>query len=189
MTMKATASMLSAMLGLSLLLGCVSTAVEGKPVPPDVEALLAEEREAYVILTFDTTPDSSLEERLELAGIALCDPLGSHAYQAYLPASAVGALGELKAEERVTGVALIDPESKVRGDFDDPAATYDVVVHLYDAPTADETTALEEGLTILRTGEGVMHFVEGQATGAQIRALVALPFVKALEAAALYNGG
>jgi hypothetical protein len=187
--MRRVAAIVSAMLGLSLLVGCGATSVEGKPLPPDVEALLAVEGGAYVVLTFDTTLDSSLEERLEAAGVALYDPLGNHSYQAYLPASAVEVLDELEADERLTDIALIDPESKVRGSFDDPAATYDVVVHLYDTPTADETAALEEGLTVLRTGEGVMHFVEGKATGAQIRALVALPFVKAVEAAVPNTGG
>jgi hypothetical protein len=187
--MRVITAILGALVVLSLLAGCAPAGVEGRPLPPDVEALLAEEGGAYVVLTLASTLDAALERRLDAAGIVLYDPLGGSQYQAYLPAAAAGALADLQAEAVITKVAAIDPESKLKGDFDDPSETYAVIVHLYAEPTTEISAALDEHMTVLRRGEGVMHFVEGQATGAQIRALIALPYVKAVEAAVSYSSG
>ena len=180
------------LLSLIWLAGCGATAVTVNDLPdlPDeVTAALAEQGGAYVILTFATTLDPALTERLAEAGILLFDPLGGNQFQAYLPATAAPTLDRLRADGVVTGVAAIDPASKIQGEFADAQEIYAIIVHLYAAPTADQTALLADYMVIEQTAVGVMNFMEGQAAAAQIQEMARLPFVKAIEEAVVSSGG
>jgi len=181
--------LLLSLFSLVWLAGCGATAAEDGDLPDEVTAALAEQDGAYVVLTLANTLDASLAQRLEAAGILLFDPLGNNQFQAYLPATAVPALAALRADGTVTGVMAIDPASKIRGEFPDAQASYAVIVHFYAAPTAAETAVLAAQMEVEKTALGVMNFAEGHATGAQIREMVDLPFVKAIEEAVISTGG
>jgi hypothetical protein len=172
-----------------LLAACGPTPAESPSLPEEVTAALAEQDGAYVVLTLANTLDASLAQRLEAAGILLFDPLGNNQFQAYLPATAVPALSALRADGTVTGVMAIDPASKIRGEFPDAQASYAVIVHFYATPTAAETAVLAAQMEVEKTALGVMNFAEGHATGAQIREMANLSFVKAIEAAVISTGG
>jgi hypothetical protein len=172
-----------------LLAACGPTPAESPSLPEEVTAALAEQDGAYVILTLSNTLDAALVQRLAEAGILLFDPLGNNQFQAYLPATAVPALTALRTDGTVTGVMAIDPASKIRGEFSDAQETYAVIVHFYAAPTEGETAVITAQMQVEKTAVGVMNFVEGQATGAQIREMANLPFVKGIEAAVISTGG
>lgn len=187
--MKNFAKIISIFLFLILLAACAPTADENNNLPAEVEEALGENEGAYVILTLATTLDASLAQQLENAGIVLYDPLGENRFQAYLPATAVATLTTLLTNQTITAVALIDPATKIKGDFPDPAAPYNVIVHFYAAPTEAETAVLASAMQVENVAEGVMNFAAGQATGAQIREIATLPFVRGIEAAVISTGG
>lgn len=174
---------------LVLLAACGPTADEVTTIPAEIEEVLLESDGAYVVLTLATTLDASLAQQLENAGIVLFDPLGENRFQAYLPATAVPSLTTLLTNQTIKGVALIDPATKIQGEFPDPAAPYDVIVHFYTAPSEAETAVLASTMQVENVAEGVMNFAAGQATGAQIREIATLPFVKGIEEAVLSTGG
>lgn len=187
--MKIIPRIFSVLAYLVLLTACGPTVAEINTIPVEVEEVLSESDGAYVILTLANTLDVTLGQQLENAGIVLFDPLGENRFQAYLPATAVSSLTALLANRTITGVALIDPATKIKGEFPDPAVPYEVIVHFYAAPTAAETAVLASFMAVEKIAEGVMNFAEGQATGAQIREIATLSFVKGIEATVVSTGG
>jgi hypothetical protein len=171
------------------LLACSQMPDLEKGLPEEVATSLAEQGGVYVILTLSTTADQALAEQLSAAGIALFDPQGDNRYLAYIPARAVGTLATLLADESIRAVSLIEPATKIKGEFTDLEETYPIIVHFYQAPTSEQAVQLGSAMTIWNTASGVMNFAEGQATGAQIEAIARLPFVKWIEAAVISTGG
>lgn len=169
------------------LAGC--TPGQADTLPERVQGMINGRDGAYVIVTLPGTLDETIAQQLDAAGIVLFDPLGEYRFQAYVPAAAVPFLATLHTSNVILDVTSIDPTTKLRGEFADPQAAYAIVVHLYGAPTAMETTVLSDQMVVERTAVGVMNFVEGQATGAQIEQLVELPFVKRVEEAVVSSGG
>jgi hypothetical protein len=170
--------------------------IEATAVPPNtpffpgmMQQAMAEQDGVFVILTLTKTLDEALAQQFEAAGIRLFDPLGDYRFQAYVPQTAVSTLALWQAERHIVSVEAIDPITKIKGSFIDPAEHYAIVVHFYTEPTEAETAVLASQMQVERTAVGVMNFVEGQATGAQIEGLSALPFVKAIEEAVVSSGG
>ncbi|MCB8984660.1 MAG: hypothetical protein H6659_12600 [Ardenticatenaceae bacterium] len=187
--MKSILTILSSLLLLAVLAACAPTNGAAGQLPPEVQTALPENEGAYVVLTLPETVTPELEGQLEAAGIRLFDPLGEHRYQAYVPQTAVTALSSLQADDLVQDVAIIDPASKIKGEFANARQTYRIVVQFYEEPTEEETAVLADHMNVGRTAEGVMNFVEGRATGAQIKQLAELPFVKLIEPATRNTGG
>jgi hypothetical protein len=160
-----------------------------KVLPEEIATSLAEQGGVYVILALSITADQALAEQLSAAGIELFDPQGDNRYLAYIPARSVGTLATLLADESIRSVSLIEPATKIRGEFGDPEEAYPIIVHFYQAPTSEQVAQLGSAMTIWNTATGVMNFAEGQATGGQIEAIARLPFVKWVEAAVISTGG
>ncbi|MFO7683913.1 MAG: hypothetical protein R6X34_28105 [Chloroflexota bacterium] len=169
------------------LVGCM--AGEADDLADRVQAMMDGDAGAYVVLTLPGTVDAALTQQLDAAGIVLFDPLGEYRYQAYVPLTAVPTLTALHDNNVIIDVTAIDPTTKIKGDFADAQAPYAIVVHFYTAPTESETAVLSDTMVVEQTAVGVMNFVEGQATGAQIKQLVELPFVKLVEEAVVSSGG
>ncbi len=174
---------------LAVLATCAPVSGDAESLPPQAQTATAADRGAYVVLTLPQTLTPALQGQLEAAGIRLFDPLGENRFQAYVPATAVSALTALQADNLISDVTGIDPASKIKGDFANGQQLYDVVVQFYETPTESETAVLADHMTVGRTAVGVMDFVEGQATGAQIKQLAELPFVKLIEPATRNTGG
>lgn len=187
--MKSILIIISSLLLLALLAACASVNDAAAPLPPSVQTMMTENEGAYVLLTLAEAPDPALEIQLNEAGIRLFDPLGENRFQAYVPSTAVSTLSALQADDLILDVAAIEPASKIKGEIADPQAAYDVVVHFYEAPTESETAVLAEHMIVDRTAVGVMSFVEGRATGAQVKQLAELAFVKRIELAVVNTGG
>lgn len=158
-------------------------------LPDEVQQAMNTQEGAYVILTLADTVDEALADQLAAEGIILYDPLGEYRFQAYVPQTAVPALATRQANETIVGIEAIDPATKIKGTFADATAVYTIIVHFYTAPTAAETAVLSQFMQVEQTAVGVMNFVAGEASGAQIPAISALPFVKGIEEAVLSSGG
>jgi tRNA U55 pseudouridine synthase TruB len=81
-----------------------------------------------------------------------------------LPPTAVSTLATLQANQTITGVAAIDPATKIKGAFTDAAKSYTVIVHFYAAPAEAEMAVLANQMAVRDTAVGVMNFAEGEAT-------------------------
>jgi hypothetical protein len=187
--MKTITITLSILMAIVWLVACGPTDAGPASLPEEVEKMLAEEGGAFVILTLADTLDASLQAQLDEAGIVLFDPLGANQYQAYLPQTAVPTLAALQANQNITSVAAIDPATKIKGSFTDPAKSYAIIVHFYKAPAEAETDVLANQMTVRDTAVGVMNFAEGEATANQIEAIANLSFVKGIEEAVVSTGG
>lgn len=155
----------------------------------EVQTMMGEADGAYVLLTLASTLTPDVEQRLVEAGIVLFDPLGENRFQAYVPQTAVATLTTLRDANVILDVTAIDPATKIKGAFANPQETYNVIVQFYAAPAENETAVLADHMIVNRTAVGAMNFVEGQATGAQIKQLADLPFVKLVEEAVVSSGG
>lgn len=187
--MKTLLVVLGSMLMLAFLATCAPVNGAVDTLPEQVQAMMDQQEGAYVLVQLSGTLNAETERQLGEAGIVLFDPVGEYQFQAYVPSTAVSALATLQANHTIVAITAIDPADKLKGAFSEPQKAYDVVVQFYAAPTEAQTAVLAESMTVTRTAVGVMNFVEGQATGDQVRQLAEMNFVKSIAEAVVSTGG
>ena len=187
--MKTLLVVLGSMLMLAFLATCAPVNGAVDTLPEQVQAMMDQQKGAYVLVQLSGTLNAETERQLGEAGIVLFDPVGEYQFQAYVPATTVPALATLQANHTIVAITAIDPADKLKGAFSEPQKAYDVVVQFYAAPTEAQTAVLAESMTVTRTAVGVMNFTEGQATGEQVKQLAELPFVKSIAEAVVSTGG
>ncbi len=156
-------------------------------IGPQVKVAIADEGKAYPVIALPGAAENETMEAFADNGILLGDVLDTAVFSSKVEARGLPYLEDLVAENKVISAVALPPEAKIGQSIAERVETaadsdkLQVVVHLFEAPTAAERETIKQWLAIEDEAPGPVHLIQGTVQARHIESLANLSLVAYIE--------